>query len=1638
MRSRNFTYVMLMMAAVLFFAGCGDESDDPGMFLSGTYIIDAAFDTADAPVLVALTRSIDNDLLENNPRDAVIEYMVADSTSQSFRMDLSGKNIGPDDRVYLIAFVDTNYAGAVPFPDAGDVIGVYAEADAISPAIRLDKGENDGYDITINREVFDYEASISGTILGDDAGEVTIVAYCGDIDSSDFTALDLDVVVGYKTLTKKSFPLEYTLDILPYGKNAPIENVQIFALLDANGSEAVDAGDKIGFYSDADDFSTPLTIKADMALENIDIDFSFDVKAPCGSEVILSGDFSLPEDYTEASPPVYIAVFDGKNPGGVLDDPFSSIVYFSKVPGGETEFSFDLSDTGICPGDEVLIVGLWDRDFTGGLPNFTTGDFIGIYAEEGRISPSVVLGAGENTGFEIDISREVFDYEASISGTILGDDAGAVTLVAYCGDIESSDFTTLDFNDVVGFTTITKGNTPLGYTLDILPYGKNAPIENVQIFALLDANGSEAVDAGDKIGFYSDADDFSTPLTIKADMALENIDIDFSFDVKAPCGSEVILSGDFSLPEDYTEASPPVYIAVFDGKNPGGVLDDPFSSIVYFSKVPGGETEFSFDLSDTGICPGDEVLIVGLWDRDFTGGLPNFTTGDFIGIYAEEGRISPSVVLGAGENTGFEIDISREVFDYEASISGTILGDDAGAVTLVAYCGDIESSDFTTLDFNDVVGFTTITKGNTPLGYTLDILPYGKNAPIENVQIFALLDANGSEAVDAGDKIGFYSDADDFSTPLTIKADMALENIDIDFSFDVKAPCGSEVILSGDFSLPEDYTEASPPVYIAVFDGKNPGGVLDDPFSSIVYFSKVPGGETEFSFDLSDTGICPGDEVLIVGLWDRDFTGGLPNFTTGDFIGIYAEEGKISPAVTLGAGENSGFDIRITREVFDYEASISGTILGDDAGEVTLVAYCGDIESSDFTALDFNDVVGFKTVNKKTAPLNYTLDFLPYGKNVPMENVQIFALLDANSSQTVDGGDKIGLYGRDNDFSSLLTINAGTALTDIDIEFKLDIKAPCGIQLSVSGKISMPDKYALKGPIYVAIFDASDPAGVLDDPFASILYFSKLPGGATDYFFDLSDTGICPGDEIMIVGLWDRDFTGGFPDISLGDFIGIYAQSGGISPAVDLNPGHNEGVDIFINREVFDYQASISGTLLGSDAGNVILVAYAGEVLSSDFTTISFNDVIGYETVTKTDDPVNYKMDILPYGKNVPIRDVQVFALLDANNSGSVDSGDRIGFYSKGDEYSTLLDINAGAALKNIDIAFTFDVQGASGFDMSITGAFTVPGDYVYGGAPVFVLVFDSDNPADILTDPFSYLKFFYRVPENDNYFDIDLSGTDLSPGDEVIIAALWDRDFTGGLPNPTEGDRLGLLINEETYQFTTQLNCGKNIIPPYGYEFKISKNIYDINACIEYAIDLSGVGSYYSVEAQLLIFAIHVDGVEVAVSTGGNIELYIDLDYLLGVDVISPVEYDYIGIGERTDPSNVCGGRCLPILTALDEKVVVWRSNRLPEPLIKGVDHGKYTERTAYLVAVLDKNGNGRLDNDDEIGYYGNYVVEIIEDKFCVNIPWLGDILIPDSFIGSLQFPAPIKRIVWGRNQEQREDGTCGPYWISNFIENF
>lgn len=1382
--TKPFLFLGLCLAVVCGLCGCGDTQDDPGPFVSGTFTIPESDRASDSPVLVALTTTLDRDALENRPRDVVIDYMVADKAEGAFRMNLSDKKVKPGDTVYLIAFVDRNYTGAVPFPDAGDIIGVYVEEGKITPAITLAEGENSGFHIDINREVFDYEASISGVVSGDDTGPVTVVAYTGDIDSSNFTGLDFNGVIGFVTFNKTDAkPVVYTIDILPYGKNVPVENVQVFALLDKNDSKTVDPGDRIGFYSQGEEFSTLLTITDGLVLTGIDLEFTFDVRPP--GSVSISGDFTLPSEYLAGSPPVFIAVFDGTDPSGVMENPFSKIRYFSKMqPGiGCTRFSLDLSESGLSEGDKVMVVGLWDRDFKGGLPNITKGDYMGIHVVPGRISPAITLQAGENSGLHLDITREVFDYESSISGTIQGNDSGPVTLVAYTGDIPSSDFSTIDFSQVIGFETVEKSAAPLAYTIPILPYGQNLPIEKVQVLAVLDKNASNTVDGGDRIGLYRQGDDFSTLLTITDGEAPSNIDLEFSFDVRHPSQNPISIAGDFTLPSPYQKDSPPVYIAVFDASDINEVLADPLQSIRYFSRVTPGMDKFSFDLTNTGLGPEEEVLVIGLWDRDFAGGLPGISIGDWIGMYMEEGRISPAVRLLSGENKGFHIDINRERFDYKASVSGTIRGEDEGTVTLVAYAGEIPSSDFTSLDMNQIIGYKTLVKKAKPISYTLDILPFGRNVPIQKVMVIALLDKNESETIDGGDRIGFYSEEGEFGSLLTINDGDAHAGLDVAFIFNVGTPSGVPVSISGDFTFPGEYAENSPPVYIAVFDGTNPASVLEDPISAIRCFSRVPAGSDEFFLDLSQTGLSPDDKVLVMGLWDRDFAGGLPNFTKGDVVGIHRGEGRLSPTVTLAEGKNAGMDIEIGREVFDYEASVSGTILGTDAGQV-------------------------------------------------------------------------------------------------------------------------------------------------------------------------------------------------------------------------------------------------------------ILVAYAGEITSSDFSSLDFNEVMGYATVTKGECPLPYRMNILPYGKNVPLENIQMIALLDKNANGQADGGDRIGFYSPEEAISTLLALDDGADLIGIDIEFIFDVPEASNIPMTLDGTFSVSNDYLGSDAPVYVLVFDSDNPRTILKNPYASLKYFYRMPPDEVYFDIDLSKTDLSPGDPVMVAALWDKDFEGGFPSLSKGDRLGLLINKETYQFTTALNYGKTIIPCRDCEFDINKRIYDFKADMDYAIDVRGAGSFDSETARLMVLALHVDGVAMAVSVAGEIELNIDMDYLLGVDILPEIDYDYIGIGERTDPESP---RKLPILTALYDQVTVWEQNAPPEPLINGVDHGQDTERTAYLVAVLDKNGNGAFDGDDAIGYYGDAVIEILEDYLPVDLPpWLGDLMIPDWFQGTLQVPAPVKRIVRGRNQEERADGTIGPYWISNFRESF
>ncbi|MCX5850694.1 MAG: hypothetical protein NT072_01360, partial [Deltaproteobacteria bacterium] len=158
------------------------------------------------------------------------------------------------------------------------------------------------------------------------------------------------------------------------------------------------------------------------------------------------------------------------------------------------------------------------------------------------------------------------------------------------------------------------------------------------------------------------------------------------------------------------------------------------------------------------------------------------------------------------------------------------------------------------------------------------------------------------------------------------------------------------------------------PLFIAIAKSTDISAIMDDPGEAIIDLVEVNDDGT-FTIDLTDTELVAGDEILIFAFMDNDYDGGVPFLDPGDVVGFYANTGSLKIGYTLKAGENSGIHIDINRRVYDYEAAVSGTIEGTESGEVTLIAYAGEITSSDFTKLDFDGVIGYRKVTKGAEPL---------------------------------------------------------------------------------------------------------------------------------------------------------------------------------------------------------------------------------------------------------------------------------------------------------------------------------------------------------------------------------------------------------------------------------------------------------------------------------------------------------------------------------------------------------------------------------------------------------------------------------------------------------------------------------------------
>jgi hypothetical protein len=498
----------------------------------------------------------------------------------------------------------------------------------------------------------------------------------------------------------------------------------------------------------------------------------------------------------------------------------------------------------------------------------------------------------------------------------------------------------------------------------------------------------------------------------------------------------------------------------------------------------------------------------------------------------------------------------------------------------------------------------------------------------------------------------------------------------------------------------------------------------------------------------------------------------------------------------------------------------------------------------------------------------------------------------------------------------------------------------CGVDspvsdISLSGTVDVEEIINdINGPILVAITNSDDFDKIENDPLNTIIDIRAIDEVNYSFDIDLSNSRLKKDDEVYIFAFVDNDYADGIPNPTEGDFIGFYIDPVMMSLMYRLKSGLNSGINIKINRRIFSFDAEISGTITGSDVGDLILIAYAGAIDSMDFTHLDFDGVVGYKRYTKNESPLPYTMKIFPYGYNVPIEKVYIIAILDKNRNG-IDAGDLIGFYTENENHlPTLLTINEGC-LSNKNIGMVMEIPQPSGYGISVEGIFEKPAGYDVNSKPVYIIIAQADDPAVLFEDPLSAIKYFQKVPAGENGFNIDLSKTDLFPNDEVFVIALWDRDYYAGFPFPSEGDIIGYLQNKDDLAFTIILQDGENVIPSGGYEFKINKNFYSHTSSIIFQLEEGEVNGNYASGDRVIVIAVQGDGFNILSNE-------IDMDYIIGTTTVE-IDFD---IFHR-----------IPISPAIYQDIDVYNP---------------FAIDNVYLFAVLDNNeANGKPDEGEYLGFY-------------------------------------------------------------------
>jgi hypothetical protein len=301
--------------------------------------------------------------------------------------------------------------------------------------------------------------------------------------------------------------------------------------------------------------------------------------------------------------------------------------------------------------------------------------------------------------------------------------------------------------------------------------------------------------------------------------------------------------------------------------------------------------------------------------------------------------------------------------------------------------------------------------------------------------------------------------------------------------------------------------------------------------------------------------------------------------------------------------------------------------------------------------------------------------------------------LDANGNGVPDAGDRLGFLADDRGLPELLTLEPGRR-DGLSLTLSMTLPEPSGAILSLEGRIDVAPEFDVDDiPLFVLVIrndGEADLSALADGGLDQVAAFVRLDPGVQDFAVDLTHTGLGPGDRVMVLGVCDRDFIAGFPDIGAGDYLGFYQNRTTMTVDVTLAEGVNRiessnDTDFMVNRVVVDHAAALLFELDDdnlaalwppvhldpSEHVTVVAVQADGVTLGLN-PQIDMDYIIGFASLVIPDtgnDGQVYTMNLLPaFDRRITVetpfavRDVYVFAIFDGNTDGE-DQNNYLGYY---------------------------------------------------------------------------------------------------------------------------------------------------------------------------------------------------------------------------------------------------------------------------------------------------------------------------------------------------------------------------------------